>query len=188
MRDIHFLELFRNLDLTGEQRKQAAEAIKAFEDRRDAILKLAHPDELVAALGVVREALLRGEQPTDEMREAVEVARPPDDGSIDQEFMRARTEVIDKLEATLTEEQRNELIMLPLVEVARDMVYMPSGVMRLRFDEDVAVELGPDRALPAPCVTAITGAPRPMVHESSRGVFWLGNGEVCVTSFLSSIL
>lgn len=124
MQDIHLLELLRNLELTAAQRLAAAKAIEAFHEKRRAIHKLGETDELLKALATVRQTLLEGKAPTNEMREAVEVARPPDDGTVDRAFEEARLEVMEKLVALLTDEQKQQLQMMPLFEFANHVIGM----------------------------------------------------------------
>jgi hypothetical protein len=114
----------RNLNVTAEQRRQAAAAISDFHEKRTAIEKLGQTDEFLKALATVRQTLLEGKAPTDEMREAVEVAQPPDDGTVDRAFMDARREVVEKLVGLLTEPQTEQLRMMPLVEFANHIVGM----------------------------------------------------------------
>ena len=123
-RDIRFLQMLIGLKLTPEQRAGAAKAIEGFDQKREAIEKLAQPPELLTALSAVREALLKGETPTAAMREAVEAARPRDEGSLDKTFGEARQEVLTALEAILTDEQEDQLRLLPLVGVAEDVIGM----------------------------------------------------------------
>ena len=122
--DIQFLSLLRSLEVTAQQRRDAAEAVATFREKRRAIMQLAQPEALIAALTTIRETLLRGEQPTDEMREAVEVAHPEDDGSVDQAFHEAGQEYFTTLEGILDEGQKKELAILPLVDVANEMIYV----------------------------------------------------------------
>ncbi len=124
MQDIQFLELLRNLGFSATQRLEAAKAIEAFDQKRKAIQKLGETDELLTALAAVRQTLLEGKAPTNEMREAVEVARPRDDGSVDQAFRDARLEVVEKLAGLLTDDQKQQLQMLPLVEFANHVAGM----------------------------------------------------------------
>ena len=123
-RDIQFLSLLRSLEVTAQQRRSAADAVTTFRERRRAIMQLAQPEALIAALTTIRETLLRGEQPTDEMHEAVEVAHPEDDGSVDGAFRDAAQEYFTTLEGILDEGQKKELAILPLVDVANEMIYM----------------------------------------------------------------
>jgi hypothetical protein len=124
MRDIHFLELLRNLDFTAAQRQEAAKAIKDFQDKRKAIEALGETEGLLQALAAVRSVLLESKPPTDEMREAVEAARAPDDGTVDRAFADARREVVEQLVGLLTEEQKEQLQMMPLVEFANQIINM----------------------------------------------------------------
>lgn len=135
MQDIHFLELLRNLGFTARQRLEAAKAIETFHEKRKAIEKLSETDELLKALTAVREALLQGKAPTDEMREAVEVARPPDDGSVDQAFRDARLEVMEKLIGLLTDEQKQQLEMMPLFEFANHVIGMSMEAQEIGDEE-----------------------------------------------------
>ncbi len=135
MQDIHFLELLRNLGFTARQRLEAAKAIETFHEKRKAIEKLGETDELLKALTAVREALLQGKAPTDEMREAVEVARPPDDGSVDQAFRDARLEVMEKLIGLLTDEQKQQLEMMPLFEFANHVIGMSMEAQEIGDEE-----------------------------------------------------
>ena len=135
MQDIHFLELLRNLSLSATQRLEAAKAIEGFHEKRRAIQKLGHTDELLKALTAVREVLLRGEAPTNEMREAVEVARPPDDGSVDRAFDEARLQVVEQLMGLLTDEQKAHIEMMPLVEFANHLVGMSLEAREIGDDE-----------------------------------------------------
>jgi hypothetical protein len=122
--DIQFLELLRSLGLTATQRLEAAKAIEAFHEKRKAIEALAETEELLTALTTVRQTLLEGKAPTDEMREAAEVARPPDDGSVDQAFREARLQAVETLTGLLTDDQKQQLQMMPLVEFANHVVGM----------------------------------------------------------------
>lgn len=124
MQDIQFLELLRNLGLTATQRLEAAKAIEAFHQKRKAIQALGETEELLKALATVRQTLLEGKAPTDEMREAVEVARPPDDGAADQAFREARLQAVETLTGLLSDEQKQQLQMMPLVEFANHVVGM----------------------------------------------------------------
>jgi len=124
MQDIHFLELLRGLDLTATQRLGAAQAIEGFHEKRKAIEQLGQTEELLKALAAVREVLLKGEAPTDQMREAVEVARPPDDGTVDRAFREARLQVVEQLMGLLNDEQKAQIEMMPLVEFANHLVGM----------------------------------------------------------------
>ncbi|MBM3473237.1 MAG: hypothetical protein FJX75_08225 [Armatimonadetes bacterium] len=123
-RDIHFLQMLMQLKLTGEQRASAAKAIEAFHQKREATLKLAEPPELLTALSAIREALLKGQAPTPAMREAVEAARPRDEGSLDKAFTEARQEVLTALESVLTDDQKEQLGILPLIGVAEEVIGM----------------------------------------------------------------
>jgi hypothetical protein len=123
-RDIHFLQMLMQLKLTGEQRASAAKAIEAFGQKRDATMKLAEPPELLAALSAIREALLKGEAPTPAMRESVEAARLRDGDSLDRAFAEARQEVLTALETILTDDQKEQLRILPLIGVAEDVIGM----------------------------------------------------------------
>jgi hypothetical protein len=116
--------MLTQIGVTGEQRAQAAAAIETFQQKREAVGKLAEPPELLTALSAVREALLRGEPPTPQMREAVEATQPRDDGAIDRAFSDAQAEVLSALEAALTEEQREQLGILQLVRTAEDIIGM----------------------------------------------------------------
>jgi hypothetical protein len=124
MQDIQFLELLRNLELAATQRLEAAKAIEAFHEKRRAIQKMGETDGLLQALTAVREVLVQGQAPTDQMREAVEVARPPDDGSVDRAFREARLQAVEQLTGLLTDEQKTQLQMMPLVEFANHVVGM----------------------------------------------------------------
>jgi hypothetical protein len=68
--------------------------------------------------------LLKGETPTDQMREAVEAASPPDDGSTDRAFAEARNEALTALKTTLTDDQKQQLGIMPLIGVAEDVIAM----------------------------------------------------------------
>ena len=123
-RDIHFLDLMRELEMTAQQRKDTADAIGVFQAQREAITALAQPAELATALEGVREALLRGDAPTQELREAVEQARPPDDGSVDQAFNQARETYLAAVKAVLTVDQTKHLTVRPMVELANELLMM----------------------------------------------------------------
>ncbi|MBM3498434.1 MAG: hypothetical protein FJX74_07150 [Armatimonadetes bacterium] len=123
-RDIRFLQMLARLGMTAEQRGQAATAIEAARQKREAARQLAEPPELLTALATVQQALLRGEEPTDAMREAVEAAQPPDDGVLDRAYEEARTEAVGALRGLLTGEQREQLAILPLIGLAEEIIGM----------------------------------------------------------------
>jgi hypothetical protein len=123
-RDIRFLGMLSTLGMTGEQRAKAAQAIETFRQKREAVEKLAQPPELLSALKAMRDTLLAGKPPTDAQREAAEAARPPDDGTLDKAFMDARAEVLAALEAILTDAQKEQLDILPLLDTADEVIGM----------------------------------------------------------------
>ncbi len=140
-RDVRFLQMLSNLSVTAGQRAQAAAAIEAFQEKRAAAEKLSEPPELLTALSAVRAALLKGEAPTAAMREAVEAARPPDDGAVDRTLAEARSEALTALGAVLTDQQKEQLGILPLIGVAEDVIAMCMESRRAPDEEAQAMRL-----------------------------------------------
>ncbi|MGQ9732458.1 MAG: hypothetical protein ACUVX8_14450 [Candidatus Zipacnadales bacterium] len=124
MEEIRFLDLLHRLEITAEQRAQAATAIENFHAKQEAIQQLANPPELIAALQTIRETLLANGEPTTEMRAAVEAAQPGDKSSIDRAFAEARDEAFATLTSLLTDTQQAQLRTIPLLQVAEDLLWM----------------------------------------------------------------
>jgi len=140
-REIQFLGVMHQLGVTAEQRMKAAQAIEAFEQQAEALRKRSEPPELLSALKQVRDALVRGQEPTDQMRAALEAAQPPDDGSLDKAFDEARGQVLKELTGILTEDQQTQLQLIALFGAAQDVIGM---CLRSR---EVSAEEGQDMRL-----------------------------------------
>ena len=122
MHDIQILETLRGMGFTADQRKQAAALVEQFVQERQAAQKLRDSEALVQALTAVRAALIKGQSPTPQMRQAVEAARPPEDGSVEKAVEQASGKALGGLAKLLTDEQKTQLQLMPLVGFANHLL------------------------------------------------------------------
>jgi hypothetical protein len=134
-REIQILETLRGMGFTADQRRQAAALIEQFVQERQKADKARDPDALVQALLAVRAALIKGEPPTPQMRQAVEAARPPDVGALEQSVQAARNTALDGLSKLLTTDQKAQLEMMPLVGFATQAVDWSIGAHDMPPDQ-----------------------------------------------------
>jgi hypothetical protein len=135
MRDIHLLEMLRGMSFTADQRKQAAGLIEQFVQERQAAEKVRDSEALVQALTAVRAALVKGESPTAQMRQAVEAARPPENGSVEKAIDEASRTALDGLVKLLTDDQKAQFQMVPLVGFANYVIGWSMDTHGLAGDE-----------------------------------------------------
>ncbi len=135
MLDIQILETLRGMGFSADQRKQAAAIIEEFVQARQAAEKVRDSEALVQALTAVRAALVKGQTPTPEMRQAVEAARPPDDGSVENAINEAAGKTLDGLVKLLTDEQKTQLQLIPLVGFANRVLAWSAGTHELPAQE-----------------------------------------------------
>jgi hypothetical protein len=122
MHDIQILETLRGMSFTADQRKQAAALIEQFVQERQAAQKVRDSEALVQALAAVRAALIKGQSPTPQMRQAVEAARPPEDGSVGRAIDEASGKALGGLAKLLTDDQKAQLQLMPLVGFANHVL------------------------------------------------------------------
>ncbi|MBM3500202.1 MAG: hypothetical protein FJX74_16215 [Armatimonadetes bacterium] len=118
---IHGLRELLRLGVTAEQRLKLSKVVSAYQRDRAALSAPVDAEALAQALAVVRDALLAGEEPTDEMWQAVQAARGEGEGR-DQALQTLRQQALSDLAQVLTDEQRLGLALPPIGEMATNIL------------------------------------------------------------------
>jgi hypothetical protein len=135
MHDIQILEMMRSLDMTADQRSQTAGLLEEFARKREAAARMHDSDALIQALEAVRAQLIKGKAPTPAMRQAVQAAQPPDQEADRRASDEAYNKALDGVVGLLTDDQKLQLEMMPLVLAGRDLVGWSLQAQQMPDDE-----------------------------------------------------